>query len=82
MYHALGDAPVEQAAAYADAEPSCHSIVVTDGFRWKLFERGVDEDGVGPWTPTAYADIRRMRDRHPFDTGIGGADRLLLNLLP
>jgi hypothetical protein len=57
-------------------------IAVTDGFRSKLFERGVDEDGIGPWVPTAYADIRKFRSRHPFDGKIGGADKLFLSLLP
>jgi hypothetical protein len=47
-----------------------------------LFERGVDEDGIGPWVPTAYADIRKFRNRHPFDGKIGGADKLFLSLLP
>lgn len=81
LYDALGDAPVSQATRYAEAQ-ECHSIVVTDGFRWKLFERGVDEDGLGPWVPTAYADIRRLRDRHPLDQRVAGADKLFLNLLP
>jgi len=84
VYAALGSSPVAQAARYADSEPACDSIVVTDGFRWKLFERGFDEDEgvVTPWRAVAYADIRRMRDRHPFEPRVGGADRLFLSLLP
>lgn len=81
LYDALGDSPVAQAARYADTQ-ECHSIIVTDGFRWKLFERGVDEDGIGPWVSTAYADIRRLRNRHPLDERIAGADKLFLSLLP
>lgn len=82
IYHALGRDSIKQAAAYADTEDACHSIIVTDGFRWKLFDRGEDEDGRTPWTATAYADIRRMRDRHPFDAQVGGADKLFTSLLP
>jgi hypothetical protein len=82
VYNALGRNSIDQAAGYADAQPYCHSIIVTDGFRWKLFDRGDDEGELTPCHPTAYANLLEMRDRHPLEEQIGGAGELFLSLLP
>jgi hypothetical protein len=82
VYGPLGPGSIDQATRYADEQPWCHSIVVTDGFRWKLFDRGEDEGELSPWHPTAYVNLLEMRNRHPLDPRIGGAGQLFLRLLP
>jgi hypothetical protein len=78
LWDALGGASIQQAIGYAEkCRPICRSLIVSDGFRYKLLQLSS-----GGWRPTAYANLRNLRDRHPTDVNVGGAADLFLALLP
>ena len=66
-----------QAKRYAKLYPSCSRLVVSDGMCYKLYE-----DKGHEWVWKAYMNLLRLRDRHPYDTHIKGADHLFINLMP
>ena len=83
LYNSLGDWPKNQAAGYANNHPSCSKIVITDGFRYKLFQRDEDSSETGgEWGEKAYANLRKLRAEHPIHPGVGGAGDLILGMLP
>lgn len=77
LYAGLGVDVSAQAAAYAAGYKTCHSLVISDGFRYKLAERRRKD-----WHESAYASLLDLRDRHPIDVKIKGARELFLALLP
>jgi len=83
LYNSLGNWPKSQAKGYAEQHPSCSKIVITDGFRYKLFER---EEGssqaAGEWSERACANLRKLRAQHPIHADVGGAGDLILGMLP
>lgn len=70
---------VDQARGYAAEYPACRALVVTDGFRYRLFERASHEE-VG-WRESAYANLLRPLQRHPYKQTVGGAAELFRRLL-
>lgn len=79
LWIGLDGAPVEQAKRYAARYDHCDHLVVSDGFRYKLLT--LDRDS-GQWTGTAYANLLKLRDRHPTDEFVAGAGDLFVSLLP
>lgn len=82
LYHALGDGPAVQAAAYAAGHPSCRALIVTDGFRYKLLQKSPSGVRGHGWAETAYANLLKLRVNHPLDPNINGAGALFLAMLP
>jgi hypothetical protein len=82
IYNALGPGPAEQAAAYAARYGNCHTLIVTDGLRYKLFRRSQSRARQVEWEQAAYANLLKLRAHHPLDPAIGGAGDLFLGLLP
>ena len=77
MLDPLGDTSVDQAARYAARYERCRSLVVSDGVRYKLLGRKRDT-----WIPEAYANLLKLRARHPTDAEVAGAGSLFVELLP
>jgi hypothetical protein len=77
LHDGLGTGVAAQAAAYAASYASVSSLVVSDGFRYKLSERDA-----GGWTDVAYANLLNLRDRHPLNEEVKGARDLFVALLP
>ena len=73
----LGERPEWQAAGYAEKHKSCKQLLITDGFRYKLFRRKGSD-----WAQVAYANLLALRDRHPYLEELPGASELLTSLLP
>ena len=67
----------EQIKKYARDYPECESLVVSDGIRYKLFER-IDEE----WQYVAYMNLLWPRNRHPYFKEVKGAEELFLRILP
>lgn len=77
LFDGLGGVALQQAQTYAMRYPTCRRLIVSDGLRYKLYLR--DQEW---WSPEAYANLLKLRDRHPYDEGVAGADELFLSLLP
>lgn len=77
LYDGLGGSALRQAQVYAMRYAECDRLIVSDGLRYKLLRR---EDEW--WSPEAYANLLKLRARHPYDESVAGADALFLNLLP
>lgn len=79
LWVGLDGGPVEQAKRYAARYEHCDRLVVSDGFRYKLLEL---DRGTGEWTAAAYANLLKLRSRHPTDETVAGAGALFVSLLP
>lgn len=77
-YAGLGTT-IRQARGYADRYPGCRALVVTDGFRYRLYERDPAADE--GWRERAYANLLRLLHCHPYEAGVGGAPELFRRLL-
>lgn len=77
LYEGLGAGPEDQVQRYALDYPKCRKLVVSDGFRYRLLERNRRV-----WKPSAYANLLKLRQRHPYRPEIAGAGELFLGLLP
>jgi hypothetical protein len=75
----LDGGPVEQAKRYAARYERCDRLVVSDGFRYKLLEL---DRGTGEWAAAAYANLLKLRSRHPTDETVAGAGELFVSLVP
>lgn len=80
LWDALGGTSVAQAQRYAARYPKCQALIVADGYRYKLLTRETSKSV--RWKPAAYANLRKLQDRHPTDDQVAGADELFLALLP
>jgi hypothetical protein len=68
---------IDQATGYAKRYPGCRALVVTDGFRYELWERGPNKE----WKEGAYVSLLRPLRRHPYRADVGGAAELFERLL-
>ena len=70
----------EQALQYAHAFPACRTVLVTNGYCYKLFTRepGAMFDG----RPSGYLNLLRQRSRYPRDPAVPGAIEVLQRLIP
>ncbi len=70
----------KQAIEYAGEFPNCRTMVLTNGYCYKVFVK--DDDGFTP-NPTAYLNLRDPRQRYPLDPeNVDGACRAIKCLLP
>jgi hypothetical protein len=69
-----------QAKRYAKALPGARSVVVSNGYCYKVYLRA-DDNTFSEW-PDAYLNLLRPRDRYPLDPSKGGAVETLTHLLP
>jgi hypothetical protein len=76
--HGLGGAP-EQAKEYAELNPTCDRLVVTDGIRYKLFTKLTR---FGGWSFSHYMNICTPTRVHQYDPDVAGAVAFLLKMLP
>ena len=71
-----------QAIAYAKEFPNCRTAVLTNGYCYKVFVRG-ERDASFPSTPTAYLNLRDLREKYPLDPeNVDGACGAIKCLLP
>lgn len=77
LYDGLGGDALKQAQDYAGRYATCCRLIVTDGIRYKLLTRAN-----GDWNATAYANLLKLRNRHPVEEHVACADELFLHLLP
>lgn len=71
----------DQAIAYAHNFPSCRSVLVSNGYCYKAYER--DDTGAFSQEPSAYLNLLRPRDRYPLDPdNVDGALEVLRLMLP
>ena len=75
LWDGLRYAP-QQAAGYAKQFRSCKTFVVSDGIRYKLFK--LEEKG---WRHRAYMNLLEMRESHPYEEGVDGAEKFFLEML-
>ena len=71
----------DQALSYQKFFPSCRSIVVTNGYCYKIFEK----EGEGKKfrnEPSAYLNLLNPTEKYPLDLQVGGACDALEWLLP
>ncbi|MDA1347485.1 MAG: hypothetical protein O3A47_01230 [Chloroflexi bacterium] len=78
MREGLGYAE-RQVARYAREFPGCQRLIASDGIRYQLYRRG---DPNGKWKFTAYMNLLKLRDRHPYLEDISGASDLGTELMP
>ena len=76
LWHGLRYAP-EQAKGYAMKYPTVSKFVVTDGIRYKLYERANDS-----WIFTGYINLLELFIKHPYENDVKGSKEFLLNMLP
>jgi hypothetical protein len=76
--HGLGGAP-EQAVEYAESNPTCDRLVVTDGIRYKLFTKLTR---FGGWSFSHYINVWGPTRVHQYDPDVAGAVSFLLKMLP
>lgn len=69
-----------QAKRYAKVLPGARSVVVSNGYCYKVYLRDGD-GGFSQW-PDAYLNLLRPRDKYPLDPSKGGAIETLTHLLP
>ena len=79
FWHGL-DVAHDQAMRYAEGLPAAQSVVVTNGYCYKVYRRS--GDGSFSDSPHAYLNLLRPRDKYPLDRSIGGAIEVLRLLLP
>ena len=71
----------DQAHRYAEKFPSCDVVLVTNGYCYKAYQRGLD--GNFSLHPSAYLNIIKPQDRYPIDPEhVGGAVEILKMLSP
>jgi hypothetical protein len=73
----LRDAP-GQATRYAQNYPTCSLFVVSDGIRYKLYQKETD----GSWRYSSYMNLLFPMHNHPYDTAVQGAVSFFLALIP
>ena len=71
-----------QAKRYAQHFPSCDRLVASSGVRYQLYARQDDKEWDMKKHLAAYLNLLKLKDRHPYLAGIGGASKLFTNLMP
>ena len=66
-----------QAKGYAERYPFVTKFIVTDGIRYKFYERVNDS-----WIFTSYINLLELYVNHPYEQDVSGAKDFLLKLLP
>jgi hypothetical protein len=70
-----------QAIAYSNDFPNCQTLVVTNGYCYKIYLR--DDTGQFSYSPSAYLNLLFPRDKYPIDPeNVGGAFDVIKSLLP
>lgn len=64
---------MSQAQSYAQARPTCHRLIVTDGLRYGVYIR----TGVEPFQLYAYLNLTRLREAYPVYECRGAKEALL-----
>lgn len=67
----------DQAKDYLQNYPTCCFFIVSNGIRYKLFER-IE----GKWQFRAYANLLSLKSKHPYFREVKGAAELFLKILP
>ena len=71
----------KQAKDYAKHFPSSRTVVVSNGYCYKTYDR--ESGGKFSTTPSAYLNLLQPRERYPLDPKyVGGALQVLKSLLP
>ncbi len=78
IHAGLGAGSLRQVTRYADRNPGCTRLVVTDGFRYKTYTRGSDSQ----WIPHAYTNFARPLSSNPLDVELGGLAAVIDDLSP
>ena len=61
--------------------PGCKRLIVSDGIRYYLYVKQ-EEKWDFEKDLKAYANLLRLKGRHPYLIHVGGAPDLFLNLMP
>lgn len=67
-----------QAQKYAKNFPDCNMLVTSTGERYQLYIKSDDSK----WNGTAYLNLLKLKDRHPYMPNVGGAPDLFMSLMP
>jgi len=67
----------EQAIQYAKSFPTCERFVVSDGIRYKLYQRESEQ-----WRYADYMNLLAPKRHHPYEQGVGGAVPFFHSLIP
>ena len=73
MHYALA-----QAQKYAKQFPDCSKLVTSTGGRYQLYTKSNDQN----WHVSAYLNLLKLKDRHPYLANVGGAPELFMTLMP
>lgn len=65
-FHSGLDYAHSQALAYSKDFPNCQAVIVTNGYCYKVYLRGL-EDNTFTTSPSAYLNILYPRDKYPID---------------
>ena len=68
----------EQAMGYAQLYPTCKQLIVSDGIRYRLFQREKNDE----WRDVAYMNLLVPKRTHPYESGVDGAVSFFLALIP
>jgi len=71
----------KQVQRYASDMPGCKRLIVSDGIRYYLYVKQ-EEKWDFEKDLKAYANLLRLKGRHPYLIHVGGAPDLFLNLMP
>lgn len=69
---------LNQAQRYARQFPGCSKLVTSTGGRYQLYTKSNDQD----WYVSAYLNLLKLKDRHPYLADVGGAPELFMTLMP
>ena len=67
----------QQVQRYQKEFPKCSRLIVSDGVCYRLYEKQNKH-----WKWTAYLNLLKLRDRHPYYTDVKGASEVFINLMP
>lgn len=67
----------KQAEQYAKQLPACKIFIVSDGIRYKLYER--ENNG---WKYSAYMNLMSPKKRHPYYKEVKGAVEFFMKIMP
>ncbi len=72
------DSALTQAQKYAKRFPDCEKLVTSTGERYQLYTKSDDQS----WQVSAYLNLLKLKDRHPYWPSVGGAAKLFTSLMP
>lgn len=70
------DYAAHQVSTYASKYPKCDKLIVSDGLCYRLYKK-IEAN----WNYSAYLNILKLREKHPYYPNIGGAPDVFLNLM-